>query len=129
MVDICGRDSHNWNPDTLKDGWSLLLGLTQFEFVMVLLVCSHVMAFIRPLCGSSDKDQGHCWALESWVWFQEATSLAQNVGVECSMSQNVTCVIHHSNDPAAGTSQEYYTQSLMYDILDRIKIAYEQILF
>ena len=136
---MCGDDAQKWNQDTRKDANSMLLGITQFPFVITLVSTHHVMAYSKALCvglqgRAIDIVKAHnCINLVqkslqnvrekiddfSATWFEEARKLAEDVGVTPSIPRNAGRMQHRSNAPAS-TAEEYYKRNLTIPLVDHL---------
>jgi len=136
---MCGDDAQNWNQDTRKDANSMLLGITQFSFVITLVSTHHVMAYSKALCvglqgRAIDIVRAHkCVDLVqkslqnvrdkiddfSATWYEEACKLAEDVDVMPSIPRNAGRMQHRANTPAS-TFEEYYKRNVTIPLLDHL---------
>lgn len=134
---ISVTDSKSRNRDTVADARSLYLGMTDFEFIMALVITKNVMAYTKTLTiGLQGRGMDVVNAYEHVAvvtkclkdvradidqfnkkWLQEATELAQEVHVEPSFPRTVGHMQHRTNCPALST-EEYYKRNLAIPLVD-----------
>ena len=118
---------------------SLLLGITQFSFVITLVSTHHVMAYSKAFCvGLQGRAIDIVRAQKcvdlvqkslqnvrdkmddfSATWYEEACKLAEDVDVTPSIPRNAGRMQHRPNTPAS-TAEEYYKRNVMIPLVDHL---------
>ena len=129
--------SADWNRDTCSEAQSFLLAVSQFSFVVTLVVTQTILAFTRGLsvklqgryvdvCRAHRDIESVKTALEaarSGVdtfhehTFEEAARLGASVGIDESSPRLAGWQQNRSNVPA-GTPKDYYKRNLTIPLLD-----------
>ena len=133
------KHSSEWNRDSRSDAQSLFLALTQFPFIVTLVIAKDVLAYTKAL---SVKLQGRyvdvvraynqitfakstLQSARDGVdsvharMYNEAVQIATGVNVEESMPRRTGWQQHRSNVPSSTPSQ-YYKRVLTIPILDHL---------
>lgn len=134
---IAHPPSADWNRDTRSEAQSFLLAVSQFSFVVTLVVTQTILAFTRGLsvklqgryvdvCRAHRDIESVKTALEaarSGVdtfhehTFEEAARLGASVGIDESSPRLAGWQQNRSNVPA-GTPKDYYKRNLTIPLLD-----------
>ena len=137
---ICGDDAQKWNQDTRKDANSMLLGITQFSFVITLVSTHHVIAYSKALCvglqgKAIDIVRAHTCVdlvqkslqnvrgkIDDFIitWYEEACNLAEDVGVAPSIPRNDGRMQLHRSNTTASTAEEYYRRNVTLPLVDHL---------
>lgn len=136
---MCNDACVDWNRDTQKDARALLSGLTQFQFIISLVVTNHVMAYLKTLSiGFQGRGVDILKAnsqLETVVktvqnvrdnvddfhntWYSEASAIAEAVDVKQETPRCAVQMLHRQNVPAE-TPKMYYRRNLTIPLLDHL---------
>ena len=108
-----------WNRETLADALSFLLSLSQFSFIVAIVLTQKIHSYTKGIrMYLSTKLQG----FHAHV-YGEALRVAERVNVQESIPRftNSSRQSHRSNPPAESAS-EYYKRSLTIPMLDHLMI-------
>ena len=139
LEEIVRAPTTAWNRDTRTEAQSFLLALSQFSFLVTLLVPQRILGYTRGLSvklqgryvdvvrahkdiesvkndlegtrSQVDRFQEHI--------YEEALRMGGNVGIEASVPRLAGRQQHRSNNPA-DTPIEYYKRNLTIPLLDHI---------
>ena len=137
MEDI--KDLSEWNHDSRADAQSLFLALTQFPFIVALVVTKDILAYTKPLSVKLQgryvdivRAYGQIKIIETTLKdarrgienchsliYAKAVQVATKVHVSESLPRTAGRQLHRNN-VIASTASEYYKQTLTIPMLDHL---------
>ena len=137
LEEISHASGEAWNRETLNDAQTFLLAISQFTFIVALVLTQRVLAYTKGLSvklqdryvdvayahqqreGVKDVLKSTRAGVDSFhdLVYKEALELASSVNVNESIPRFASREQHRQNTPAA-SPREYYKRVLTIPILD-----------
>ena len=131
--------SGKWSIDSIRDASGLFFGIVSFEFIISLVIVSHLLEVTRP--STKQLQSPHIDVLSSvekvnllysmfmrmrneitelhQEWFDEAVELAKKVSTLPSKPRTAQKQLHRQNTPSDSPS-EYYRRVISVPFLDHM---------